>query len=573
MNMPDFKELALYGILAIVVIAIVVLVFTTGIFKPSYNIQVALSQLGSNLTYPYQTIYYSANITNKGSGQINKLLVSFYLNGVQQSSQSVSIPAGQSISIKKNYTYPSPGPYSLDVVTDPGHIINVVDRASTQNAITTNVSRPELPDVYSSIPNANISNTQSFTLGESGIIGASAMAQRYNLTIVNRLFGPGESVSAKIFENIYPFTANVYGTWAQYNDNSIAYTAWMQGTINPSIVDAVISSFETRVENVSYQSGPISFAQINSTTSMCVFYSGGWTKIISYYNASNPQTCATISQVKYSSNESTVLLDAIKNNTKLTHFQSGFFYLNSTVLGSALTYSNSNITATNLFQNEYGVFISSIKKLGKSINVSAARNSTCFGLIYNSSNVSICSYFIPTRNSNYSELPFAMINSSYITTNYIINMYSLINNTQLIPAHENAAHLISLLGVNASSVNWNTVYKNSCSIWNQTNNSISCQFDNFSYSNLTAYFNLTNGLPGSIKINTINCELAFGYPNTTINLTIASHSSVRLAQVCKEPAVPLTSIEFGYTLLLNYTYNNTTRIINGTLNVSNQGSI
>jgi hypothetical protein len=575
--MVDFKEIALYAIIAIVVIAVVVVIFATGILKGSYAVNVSLSQLGSNVTYPYQTVYYEANISNRGSGQINNMLVSFYLNGVQESSQMVSIPAGRSVSFRKNYTYSSPGPYSLDVVTDPGHVMNIADRTAAQNAITTNVSRPSLPDVYSSIPNSNISSTQSFTFDEQGIISSSAIAQRYNITLVNRFFGPDQGVSAKIFQNIYPFTANIYGAWAEYNGNSIAYTAWMQGTINPAIIEAVISSFGTRIENVSTSSGTVGFAEINRTTSMCVFYSGGWTKMISYYNNSKSPTCATIAASQYNSNESAVLLAAIKNNSELTHFQSGFFYLNSSSLGSSLTYSKTNVTATNLFSTNFrngsGIFISSIKHVGSAINVSAAKNSTCFGLIYTSNTLSVCSYFIPTRSSNYSALPFGMINTSYITPNYIINMYSLVNNTQLISAHENAAHLISLLGVNESSVVWNPVYKSGCHLTNQSSNSIGCVFDNFAYTNATAYFNITNGLPGSIRINRMNCELVGGYQNVTVNKTIAAYSSNEFAEPCNAPAVPISSIETSYELLINYTYKNTTRIINGTFNVSNQDSI
>lgn len=566
MIMPEIKEIALYCLLALVVIVAVLYVFSNGFLNSSYDVHVSLSQTSHNVTYPYQTLHYLVNITNKGNNQVNNLLVAVYLNNVQQSSKTISIPPRQSVVMLENYTYPAPGPYELDVVADPGHILEVKNRTSAQNTLITNVTSPTLPDVYTSIPNTNISNTQSFTFTEAGIIGSSAIAQRYNLSLVNRFFGPGEGISAKVFENIYPFTANIYGAWAEYNDNSTAYTAWLQGTTNPEIIGAVISSFGTTVQNMSYGGGSLGFAAINKTTSMCTFYSDGWTKIISYYNNSGPGTCITIARSSYASNESTVLLNAVKNNKNLTHFQSGFFYLNSSVLGSALSYANNNITTTNLFENNYGVFISSIKRLGSGINVSAANNSTCYGLIYNSNSTNICSYFIAPRNGNYT-LPFAMINSSYLTSNYIINIYSLVNNTQLVSAHDNAAHLISLLGVNENSVVWNPVFKNSCMFDNQ---SIGCTFDQFSKANDTAYFNITNGLPDALRVNQLNCEEGAGFKNTTVNETIAPHSSKLFIQSCSVLPVPVSSIVINFMLLLNYTYNNSTRMLNGTLNVSNQ---
>ena len=206
MIMPEIKEIALYGLLALVVIVAVLYVFSNGFLNSSYDVHVSLSQTSHNVTYPYQTLHYIVNITNRGNNQINNLLVAIYLNNVQQSSKTISIPPRQSVVMLENYTYPSPGPYELDVVADPGHILDVKTGLSAQNTLITNVTPPTLPDVYTSIPNANISNTQSFAFTEAGIIGSSAIVQRYNLSLVKGSFGPGESISAKIFENIYPFT-------------------------------------------------------------------------------------------------------------------------------------------------------------------------------------------------------------------------------------------------------------------------------------------------------------------------------------------------------------------------------
>lgn len=298
---------------------------------------------------------------------------------------------------------------------------------------------------------------------------------------------------------------------------------------------------------------------------MCSIYNGGWTKIISYYNNSNSNTCAKIATTTYLPTESNTLINVIKQNGNLTHYQSGFYYTNSSPLGSALYYSNSNITAINLFENNYGIFVAGIKKLGSSINLTNFVNNTCYGLIYTYNGVNVCSYVIATRTGNFS-LPYGLVNSSYITSNYILNIYSLVNNTQLVAAHDNAAHLMGALGISENSIVWGTFYKNSCKFSNQ---SIGCQFLNFSQKSNIASINIQNNFTKGIRLNSLNCEITFGAVPTPLNITIEPNSIKEINQTCTSIVVPTASVQTVYTLILNYTYNNVTRIVNGTLNVTN----
>lgn len=566
--MPELKEIAIYGILALVVVIIVIYLVsgTQLIGSKSYSVNVSFSQQGAGAVYPYQTSYYTVNVTNTGHKQINGILIGFYLNGQSQNTTTVSLPPGKSVDLKMNYTFPAAGSYEFEAVADPGHVLKISDRQSAQSTINANITEAELPNVYTSIPNGNISKTQSFTLNEEGEIETAAIAERYNISILNKLFGPAENVELKIFENAYPFTAKIYGAYAMYNDNSIAYTAWVQGTINPSVVGVVISSFGHTVNQLNNSINSMTYSKIDNRTSICVFYSSGWTKIVSYYNNSKPMSCRDIAGNIYVPSESVSLTNLVRNGTDISHYQSGFFYTNSSVIGSALSYDNHNVTATNLFENNYGVFVSSIKRLNNSINVSEYGNSTCYGLIFNVSNVSICSYIIPTRTGNVS-LPYGLVNSSYITSNYIINMYSLVNNTQLVAAHSNAANLMSRLNVTSRSILWGSIFKNSCNFENQ---SIGCTFVRFVNTNSTAYFNITNNLPKPLRINTLNCEIAPGFANVTINQTIAPNESREFGQLCNVIAIPAASAQKSFTLILNYTYGNTTTSTTGMLNVSTQ---
>ena len=225
----NYKELLVYGILAVAVVVIVAYALTSGIFgsilNSPYSIMVSLSQVGGNYSFPYQASHYVINITNTGHSEIKDMLVGFYINGVPQSTNSVTIPTGQSVVLLRNYTYTSPGQYFLQAVADPGHVDDIANRSHTQDSVLTNITYPEVPNVYTSIPNANVIDTQSFTLSGSGALEVAAMVQKYPLNLTSQLFGPGEDVSTKVFENSYAYTANVYGAYAAYTNNTIAYTA------------------------------------------------------------------------------------------------------------------------------------------------------------------------------------------------------------------------------------------------------------------------------------------------------------------------------------------------------------
>jgi CARDB len=565
----DYKEILIYVILAIVIIAAVVFVLNSSmIFKSStYNIKVSILGDNGSTVYPYQTSHFVVNVTNAGGAQVNGLLVGIYLNGIEQNESTVDLPAGKSITITKNYTYQYPGPFTFEAVADPGDLLPLANRSAAQSSITTNVAFPQVPNVYISIPNTNIIDTQSFTLNGGGAISASAVAQRYNISIVNKLFGPGETVSAKIYQDVYPYTANVYGAYAAYTNNTIAYSAWMSGTLDPQFISSVISSFGIKILQVNTPKQDFEYAKISNTTSMCLFYNGGWTKLVDYYNASvTPQTCANIVVSTYVPSETNTIVNLHNNNTMLSHLQSKFFYTNSTIGGSALEFTANNVTLTNIFENGFGVFISSVKHVLVPLNITGAKNSTCYGLIYSNNGVNMCSYAIPTRTYNYS-LQYGLINSSYITSNYIINMYSLVNGSELVAAHENAGDLFSALNVSGKSINWQLSFKNSCVF---ENSSIGCKFVSFDYKNNTAFFNITNKLSRSIKINQLNCELNPGFPNVTINKTIAANGTLAIGQYCN--VVPETNVaaQSIYELILNYTYNNVTKIAIGNLNVTNQ---
>jgi hypothetical protein len=203
MKKIDYKEIALYIIIAVVIIAALVFVLGRGALSGgSYNLSVKIVQLGGVPQYPYQASHFLINITNNGQNKITNLPVGFYLNGVPLNSVNVTIPAGKNVSLLKNYTYQYAGNYSFQVVADPAQLANIADRQQAKETVSLQIVQPETADVYSSIPNGNITDTQSFTMSGSGAFTTSKIDQRYNISLFNKLFSPQQQVLSSIFQNL-----------------------------------------------------------------------------------------------------------------------------------------------------------------------------------------------------------------------------------------------------------------------------------------------------------------------------------------------------------------------------------
>ena len=569
--MADYKELAIYAIIVIVIAIGVAYVLSNTLLGGNYKVDVTITQYG-NATYPYQTSQFLINVTNVGSSAISNLPVGFYLNGIQQTVNNTSIPAGQTVTLIRNYTYTSPGSFYFQAIADPGQTFNIQDRQQAKSSMTINISRPSPPDIYTSMPNGNITATQTFAMGSSGAIGSAAIYQQYNVSLVDALFGPKGNVTDKIFEDAYKGIAVVNGGYAQYSNGSIAYTAWFQGTTSPQFINEVLRSFGFNV--TASQNGQVYSANVGNDVSMCDLYNGGWTKLITYYNNSLPETCLDLATTTFNNTESTKLQSIIGQNKNLTQLEAYFYYTNSSNLGSYVGYSNSNLSLSEIFQNNAsGLFISTMKRLNQSINITE-ENSTCNGVVHNNGTLHMCSYVIPPRVGLY-ELPFDLMNSSYISSNYIINLYSLVNNTLLYAAEYNAGQLIKAVAtkakiLNESSVPWESPFKNACAFSNETANSIGCSVKNFTNKNFTGYLNLTNHFNSQIRINSFLCEVAPGFQPVKMNNTINPNSTITIATMCNIIAAPFVAAQTSFILKLNYTYQNVTKTVNGTMFINNQ---
>jgi hypothetical protein len=321
----------------------------------------------------------------------------------------------------------------------------------------------------------------------------------------------------------------------------------------------VLSSFHHKQYNTTINGIGVSYIAVNNKTSICYMYDRGWTKILAYFNSSNAGSCVGIVGKTYSGAESNTIVAQIKANTGMAVNQMHFIYTNSTSLGSALAYSNSLSTVT-FFDNKFGFFTSVIQ------NTTAFKGQQpkCKGLVYTNSTASVCSVIVSPSGASGN---FGMVNTTELTSSYRVSLYSLVNQSNLVLAHENGVALIGALNV-SNVIMWSSMFKDTCSFRNA---SVGCNVTSFNYSTNMAHLRISSQLSGPIRINTMSCYAIGVQQNYTVGTTIASGGAANVSVQCFSiPVGEVASLYNNYLLAINYTYMNSTRVSGGVLNVTNQ---
>ncbi len=550
------------AVVVIVLVAAIAIEFSTN----SYSLNVIMSNNRTGVIFPYQTSIFTIKVINEGGATVKGLTVGLYQNGTELRHYTVTIPGHSNVTLKGNYTYRLIGNTSFQAVADPGRLLNVVNRNSTVSSVPVDISVPELPNVYKSIPNENVTSTQSFVLSGTGMYSASAVAQAYNLDMIDALFGTSKGMTVKIFDNLYGYIADVFGAYTSYANGTSSYIVWLQGTVTPGLVDYVTSTFRVPMSNMTINGTGVSFARVDNRTSMCTDYSNGWTKMLVYYNNSKNTTCLSFMGREYTPTESNSLVDALNTNNALSHYQSVFAYINSSKLGSSLPYSGSGVGVVNFFQNGYGVFAGYVQKSNSAINISS--NRTCYGITYDNGRMHACSYIVVPINRSQTA-GYGLVNTTEITPNYTVTLYSLVNASNLLPAHSNGAALIAALMINGSTERWVESPANFC-LFNSSN-SLGCSYDSFDYYDSIANLTITNRLGSSINITGVGCHLPGVKYTALLNATtVKGNSAISLPFPCYNMVNLPINVQ-NYQITVNYTRNNVNSVAVGILNVTTSG--
>ena len=538
-----------YAALAIVVVLAVAFA-ASRLHAQSYRVSVTLST-NTTASYPYQTTHFIIKVTNSGNSSIKGLNLGFYLNGSAVQYNTVDLPAGTSAYVHENYTYMDSGDYIFSAVADPAHVLNLKDRTGTQSSLYVSIVQPSSPDVFTSLPNSDMVYTQSFTLNTEGILAAAATAGKYNVSVFTGMFSPSQNILVNLFENLYGFIKYANGAYVRYANGTAAYSVWMQGKVQPSLIDYVLSTFYLNRINTSINGTEVGYAVVNNQTSICYLYADGWTKLVAYFNNSKAGSCLGIAGNSYAPEESNVIVAQLKANQNMTGYQQRFVYINSTPIGSAIIYSNS-LSVVTFFENSYGFFTSFIQ------NTTSFEGPAlmCRGLVYTSNTSSVCSVYIATTGNAPN---VGLVNTTELTPSYRFSLYSLVNRSNLIAAHENGAALLNALKV-SNVIAWKSSFSSTCGF---SNASIGCNVTSFDYTNNIAHLSIINKLAHPLRINTMACFAPGRRLNETINTTASGAGTANVSVMCLSFPVPIASAYTNYALAMNYTYMNATMTIAG----------
>jgi hypothetical protein len=567
-----------YG--AIVVVAVLVIVgayiAVSVLAPPSYDIGLALSANNvGGVVYPYQSTVFNIIVTNNGGRPVVGLPVAFYVNGAQRNYSTFAIPAHQSVALQEVYTYLQPGSYLFSAAADPGNVLPITNASAARNSIVIATALPEPASVYSSVPNSNIVSTESFTSSGTGLLSGSLMSYLYNISAIGGINGLDNGILAKTYQDLYQYVAVANGAYSLYSNGTASYSAWLQGSLYPQAVAAVVSSFGKQVSPVNSAMGTVEFAALSNTVSLCSYYDSGWTKIIEFYNASNGESCASFVGKTYTDLESNAIVAALKTS-RLGKFTASnqvnssqiswqhFYYNNATVLGQSVEYSGNSVAASTLFelQSPQGIFLSSIRNVATNV---LAANNICFGLESDVNRTSVCSVALPTT-AKLGNQTFGAVYSSYISSNYTAAVYSLLSEAYLTEAHGNAAELISKLGINGSQVIWTSPFKNSC----EFDSGFGCRINRFG-ANSTVNITVTDLNYTSVSLTNVTCAIGGGFPAEALNTTLSRGANTSITTVCHVIPVSLFAGQDSFILSLGFKYRNTPMIVNGTLNATTSG--
>ncbi len=556
------KSLMVYCAIAVVVAVVVAAVLLSS-RNHSYSIDVRMLTNSTATLYPYQTSSFVVYVNNTGPGEISGMPFIVYLNGNQFKSYTITLPAGRGGEIPFNYTYPYNGTYQFSAVADPAHVFQISDRAGAQSALSMNVLPAQKIQVLSSIQNSNVSGLEGFAITQPGISVVPTLALGYDISMTNSVLGPAHTVMLRTLQDLADTVASASGATATYSNNGVATSIWLNGTVTPVLVAAIVNSFSIPQKSIQANGTPAYFARVSNTTSVCFFYSKGWTKVISYYNASTSLTCANIVATAHNDTQSARLKMLDNTTPRLTALAANFIYANSTYLGQSLASNGSNTSISTLFHNPYGDFIGYIKYMGSALTQNSL-NMTCNGLVYNSSNISVCSAYVnPIGNTGQ---PIGLLNETEITPNYIASLYSFVTGANLTLANENGLNLVLALNLSKSSFKWTSAYRDTCVM---ANTLISCTAISFNHTSDRAGIGITSNLAKQIRLNSISCSANGSFYNASINQSLAPGATVALNTTCHNIIVPVVEAKTTYLLLVNYTYNGQIVHDYGELNISN----
>ena len=522
--MSEIKEKYLWAAFAVVVI--VGSLYLRYYYQPQISISVKI--LSTNSVYPYQIAHVPISITNTGSATINNISMGIYVNGNITQTYKAYIPAGKQALVYYNFTPKTSNTYSISAVVDPSKLYNIPDRQSAQNTTEFSPLVPQKPTPFINFPPNPAGGQDIFYMNPRGYI---ATLYFDNFTKYFYLTGSNQANNF-----LYPaidvfssYISQIAVSHAYYSNYSLA-SIWVKGYVIPTTFDAAAEGKGMNITKINN----VSLLNLGNSTTICTWYSGGWTKLMVSLGGSN---CTAYTKLTNNTLAPNNLYYTLRTrNSSLLNY-SGYVY-NLSFAGS--------ITAT---QNALYF---------ESLSYNGVLDNTCYGNILNLSNTSYCLQALYQGNTIMNKI--SALKGEYNTTVWYIP--TLNTTTQAFNAAINISKEYSFPGARITYV---SAYANKCAI----GAGLICNNPAFTSNTTTLKIslNITNQLSNTITLNNIGCVVLGNYTTSEIGVAVQHNKSAILSFPCYNYGKMLNSsiIPMGVplSLKLNYTYNGVTNTTYG----------
>jgi hypothetical protein len=307
-------------------------------------------------------------------------------------------------------------------------------------------------------------------------------------------------------------------------------SVWINGYVSPSSIDAVA---EGKGINVT-QYRNVSVMNFGNSTTLCSWYSGGWTKTLVSILGKN--CTAYITNTTNTLNNSNLYFALRNRNDSLLNF-SGY--------APNLTY------AGDIFANGNALVFESLMK-------GVYFDNTCYGNILNLSNHSYCLQALFQGNVLLNQM-------NRLAGRYNISVWWIPSANATQSSENYALNLSGSYDLAGNGITFVSAYANRC-IFSQL---ITCQNPVFA-SNLTKLrigLSIVNGYNGAIRLNGIGCTLMGNFTMSRLDVGVPAGKNATVYMPCYNYGTEINSsiIPSGATLQieLNYSRNNITNTTYG----------
>ena len=543
------KGAVAYGIIAIFVIVVVYTVLYFTLLNTYASVSLHMTVTNSTGAYPYNVSYIRVNVTNTGDKLVKGLLLNIYVNGASKKLYTISIPVKKTAELNFSYLYSAPGNYSFSAIANPGDILNLSSSSITSASQNVTVLHTQSPVLADYLPTLSGGYTKSIALSSYGVSVVPILFSQYYLGTEASILSSRTSAIEDIVSHLGTLGSleNAYTT----NNSILVGQVWMQGTSPASVAGTM--------EGLGFASqSPIGGGSVRylskGTTSACIYFQGGWTKMVYVvYNGST--TCADYYSAQPNSSITNSMVSTINSSRYLSNATAVFTYANTSDVGGLIFTNSSTFGLGNIFASNYGIFMSIISKTHNYKNGSYV----CDGLL--NDNNSICTIYGIALNASFKN--FSLVDSQMNTPNYTASIYSIVPVNETSAAYGSGVSLIKHLNITEKPYKWTSAFQDSCSM---SNTSIGCAVVNGTVD--TAVLNFTNNFNSTIKLNSLSCYLGIPSAQVPISKSLLPGKSLLYNTSCTYGTLSSFGLVSNYTLLLNYTIRGLNKTASGYLKLS-----